>query len=116
MTPRRPFIVMLCLWPLRAVLLLGLLGALGWASLAIYFSNFPGETVRTAAAWAFGLGFPLAFFVLPRRRRTVAWFLVSFAGILVWWSLIPASNDRDWVPEYGRVSFAEIRGDQVTVH
>jgi len=86
-----------------------------WAVLAIRFSNLPGETARIAAAAVFGTGFALAFLFLPRRRRTLAVFLAAFAGVAVWWSLIPASHDRDWMPSVAVLPSAEIDGAQVTL-
>jgi len=81
-----------------------------------YYSNLPGETLRTIAAAAFGVGTLAAFAFLPGRWRTSFWFIVAFAGVLIWWILIPPSNERDWLPEYGRTPYATINGDLVTVH
>ena len=89
---------------------------LSWSVLAIYYSNLPGETLRTIAAAAFGVGTLAAFAFLPGRWRTSFWFIVAFAGVLIWWILIPPSNERDWLPEYGRTPYATINGDLVTVH
>jgi hypothetical protein len=33
----------------------------------------------------------------------------------VWWSFVPALNDRDWAPEYARTLTATIEGDRVTL-
>jgi hypothetical protein len=33
----------------------------------------------------------------------------------VWWSFVPASNDRDWAAEYARNLTARIEGDRVTL-
>jgi hypothetical protein len=102
-------------WAIRVGLSLLVLSLLGWSSLAIYFSNLPGGALRTAAAWIFGAGFLLAFLILPRRRRTALCFAGAFAAVLAWWSAIPASNDRDWLPEYGRIPTATIDGSRVTI-
>jgi hypothetical protein len=32
-----------------------------------------------------------------------------------WWLALP-SNDRDWSPEYAEIPWAEINGDEVTIH
>lgn len=86
-----------------------------WSMLAIYFSNLPGELLRTAAAAVFGGGFALAFLLLRRRLRTLLCFFLAFLAILIWWTLIPASHDRDWQTSVARVPRAEFEGSRVTV-
>jgi hypothetical protein len=39
-----------------------------------------------------------------------------FAAVLLWWTAIPASNERDWLPEVARLPAADIDGDVVTIH
>jgi hypothetical protein len=93
-----------------------LLGMAGWGVLAIYYSNLPFASLRTGAAAAFGLGTLTAFLLRKNRRQTALWFLVVFAGVVGWFCLIPASNDRAWQPDVSRLASASIQGDQVTVH
>ncbi|MHC4942806.1 MAG: Lnb N-terminal periplasmic domain-containing protein [Planctomycetota bacterium] len=90
--------------------------AWAWSIPAIYFSNLPDPALRTAAAGLFGIGVPVAFLVLPNRRRTAVGFAVAFLVVLIWWNLIPASKDRDWEPEYAKLPKADIRGDEITVY
>lgn len=42
--------------------------------------------------------------------------LVLFALVFVWWLALRPSNDRDWSPEYAQAPWAEINGDEVTIH
>ena len=86
------------------------------ATLAIYYSNLPNQTLRTIAAGAFALGTLATFIIFPRRLRTVLFFLAAVTIVATWWSLIPASNDRDWNPEVARTPYATINGDLVTIH
>lgn len=88
---------------------------LTWSVLAIYYSNLPGPMLRATVAAIFGTGALAAFAFLPDRRRTGSWFLIAFTGILIWWHLIPPSNNRNWAPEYARTPYAEIDGNLVTV-
>jgi hypothetical protein len=107
------------LW-LRGVVavLLGLLVAVmtAWAAGAIYYSDLPGTRLRAVLAIGFVVATALAFLLLPRRRRTLAGFLVVFALLVVWWLRIPASNSRDWQPEVSVTPWATIEGDRVTIH
>lgn len=115
-TPRRSLLG----WCVRALLSLVaailILGMLGWCVLAIHFSNLPGAQLRTAAAALFGVAWMATFMFKRRRGRTALWFLGAFAAIVAWWSFMPASNDRTWLPEYAKMPHAEIDGDLVTVH
>ena len=55
-----------------------------WATLAVYFSNLPGPSLRAAAAGVFALGTIGAFFHFGYRRRTVLGFLAAFLAVAVW--------------------------------
>jgi len=91
-------------------------GMTGWAAFAIFYSDLPSARLRTALAWAFAGATVLAFAVVPRRRRTLAGFLVAFALVLVWWLRIPPSNDRDWQPDVARLAYADVDGERITLH
>jgi hypothetical protein len=87
-----------------------------WGVCAIYWAEPPTGLLQTVVAAAFGLGTLLAFLVLPNRRRTLAGFLIVFAGVVAWWMSIPASNDRPWQRDVATLPYATIQGDQVTIH
>ena len=70
-----------------------------WAARRDLLLGPPGARLRAALAIGFVVATGLAFLLLPRRRRTLAGFLVVFALLVVWWLSIPASNDRDWQPD-----------------
>ena len=92
---------------------LAVAGMTTWEALAIRYSDLPSARVL---AVLFAVGTILAFVLLRRRGRTLAGFLIVFAGILVWWRHIPASNDRDWQTEVSRLAYADVDGDRVTIH
>jgi hypothetical protein len=87
-----------------------------WGMLAIYYSDIPDATQRTLFAGLFGLATLAAFIVLPNRRRTLFCFIAAFAALVVWWSLITPSNNRDWQKDVAVLPYAEIQGDLVTIH
>jgi hypothetical protein len=87
-----------------------------WGMLAIYYSDIPDATQRTVFAGLFGLATISAFIVLPNRRRTLICFIAAFAALIVWWSLIKPSNNRDWQKDVAVLPYAEIQGDLVTIH
>ncbi|UCE62886.1 MAG: DUF4105 domain-containing protein [Nitrospirota bacterium] len=86
-----------------------------WASLAIYYSNLPGENLRMFLAWGFAITVAAAFMVLPNRRTTIIGFLIGFGVIYVWFLLIPASNNRDWNPFVAVLPEVAFEDDLVTI-
>jgi hypothetical protein len=87
-----------------------------WGALAIYWSNLPGDSLRTGLAGGFGLATMLAFIFVPNRKKTLIGFLLVFAVIAAWWLNISASNDRKWQRDVAVLQFADVAGDLVTVH
>jgi hypothetical protein len=101
------------IWRIIAVIILGAM--LLWASFAIYYSNLPGENLRTMLAWGFAITVVSAFILLANRLQTTIGFLMAFAGVVIWFLLIPPSNDRDWDPLVAVLPEVAFEGDRVTV-
>jgi Domain of unknown function (DUF4105) len=95
---------------------LAVAGATVWGALALYYSELAGEPVRIGLAAAFALGTLAAFGLLRNRRRTLLGFLVAFAILLVWWTSIEPSNERDWQADVAVLPYATRDGDLVTLH
>ena len=53
---------------------------------------------------------------LPRRGRTLFWFFVIFALLVVWWGTIRPSNARIWQADVSVLPYAAVAGDLVTLH
>jgi len=87
------------------------LGLVGWAALAIYWSNLPWPVARLVLALAF-----LAFgiWALWFARRPLV-FAAGFAAVLAWWLSIPPSDNREWRPEVALKPRATIDGDTVRI-
>ncbi len=86
-----------------------------WSILAIYYSNLPWQPLRLAAAIIFPLICIVIFFVVRPFIKAVLSFLVLFGVVLVWWLLIPPSNDRNWQPDVAILPSAVIDGDMLTI-
>lgn len=103
-----------------AVLLgLPVAGMTVWGALALYYSDLESASLRSALAGAFSLAVGAAIFgvfLRRQRRKAILGFLGVFAVLVAWWSNIEPSNDRVWQPEVSRLAYADIQGDQVTVH
>jgi Domain of unknown function (DUF4105) len=99
----------------RGLILLALAGVVGWSALAIYYSNLPWPLARVVASGAFVV-FALAALaaVRPLRRGAIV-VLSGFLVVLVWFFLIPPSNDRDWQKDVAVLTRARVDGDRVTI-
>jgi hypothetical protein len=42
--------------------------------------------------------------------------LAAYGVVVAWFLLIPPSNDRDWLPDVAVLPYAEVSGQQVTIH
>jgi hypothetical protein len=88
---------------------------LAWAMGALWF-DFPVATARHPVAITFLVGALAALiFVRPRWRAKLG---VAGGVVLVgicWFTLQP-SNDRPWQPDVAETAWAEINGDEVTLH
>jgi hypothetical protein len=87
-----------------------------WCAGAIYYSRPGGSRAGAVLAIAFVVATALAFLLLPERGRTLAGFLVAFVLVVIWWLSLPASNDRDWLPEVSVAPWASRDGDRITIH
>jgi len=88
----------------------------GWAALAIYYSNLPGVGLRGLCSAIFviiALSIP---FRTKSFRESVRRYAICFLLVLLWWCLIPPSNDRDWQADVAVLPYAEISGETMTIH
>jgi hypothetical protein len=113
--PERGRIGRLVRWIVRALRTLVLLLVIAWASLVIYYSNLPWPSGRLILAMAFAVFAVVALWIVrrPKWRWTLAG---TFAAVVVWYALIPPSNDRPWRAEVERPPYAVIEGDRVRFH
>jgi len=91
----------------------------GWGVAAIYLGDSHTGPVQRLLAAAFGLtgiATVLGMWHVRWRGRILGAFLALFAVLLLSWSAMEPSNDRDWQPEVAVLSYATIDGDRVTVH
>ena len=93
-----------------------LAGMAAWSTMAVYYSNLPALWLRAlrAAVYVLVLGAILVR-LRPWWLARLAFF-AAFALVIAWFLLIPPSNQRDWQPDVAVLPWAEVRGDQVTIH
>jgi hypothetical protein len=100
---------------LASVLWLVVAGATVWAAAALYVDLPLGDAnlfgVLVYAAIVAGI---LA--LVPGHWIKGLASLACLAAVLLWWLTIEPSNDRLWQEDVAKTAWAEIEGDQVTVH
>ena len=105
--------VRLVLW--TVVWLVVLLAAL-WAVGALYY-DFPIATLRASAAVGFTILLLLTLLFVHGQRRKLFIVVCGFLIVLAWWRLtLKPTNNRPWQPDVAETAWAEINGDDVTLH
>jgi hypothetical protein len=86
-----------------------------WAVSALYI-DCRIAALRIPVTGAYCLGIIAIILRVKRRRWAAALGLAGFCVVLIWWLNLEPTNDRDWQPNVSRTAWAEINGDQVTIH
>src|SRR6266480_2694989 len=100
------FIACAMAWIAAVVCVAGAFGAL-------YF-DFPTAGAFTAILFVL---FLLAAIVFVRGKLLkLAIVFGAFALVALWWLTLKPRNDRSWQPDVAQTAWAQIDGDEVTVH
>jgi hypothetical protein len=84
-----------------------------WAFGALYF-DFPKAGPFAAILFVIAL---LAIVIFVRRKLLKLGILFGACALVVsWWLTLKPSNDRAWQPDVAQTAWAEINGDEVTIH
>jgi len=84
-----------------------------WATGALYF-DFP--TAGTLAAILFVVVLLTSIVLAHGKLLKLAIIFGACAVVASWWFTLKPSNDRAWQPDVAQTAWAEINGDEVTVH
>jgi hypothetical protein len=85
-----------------------------WATAALYF-DVRISWMRIPWAAFYGLGMVTTWiWVRPPWKALVTG--AGFIVVLAWWLWLPPSNHRDWQPDLAVLPYADIVGNQVTIH
>lgn len=88
-------------------------GCAVWAAGALYF-DLPA--FRAPAAVLFALTLLSALIFVRGKARKLAVIFGGFAVVLAWWLTLKPTNDGNWQPDVAQLAWAEINGDEVTLH
>ncbi len=86
-----------------------------WAASALYFDS-PFPRLRAPAAVLYFMIVPAALWFLRHGAMGLLAAIVAFTIVAVWWLSLKPSNDRNWQPDNARTAYADISGDQITIH
>ena len=86
-----------------------------WATSALYF-DWPVASWRLPAALIYALLVLSVLAIYRLQWRGLAGATVAFVCVLAWWLSLRPSNDRAWQPDVAQTAWAEIDGNQVTIH
>ncbi len=92
-----------------------LLALTGWACAALWIDAPGSRLIGGALAGGFAVCAGVLLVQVRPFGRALAAFVVLFGLVLVWWSRIEPSNERDWLPDVARTPTARIAGDRVTI-
>jgi hypothetical protein len=102
-------------WICLGFVWLALAVVIGWSALAIYYSNLSSSAARQALSFVFVVGSVATLTAIRPLRRGAVAVLTGFVVVLVWFFLIPPSNDRAWQPDVAVLPRAIADGDRVTI-
>jgi hypothetical protein len=94
--------------------IVGLIAA-AWGFGAVWFDGPFGAGNKLAAVLLAAAIVVVLLFVRPFWRK-LGIFIVLLAGVLGWWLSLSPINEADWQPDVAQVAWAEINGDEVTLH
>lgn len=86
-----------------------------WATAALYFDS-PFPSLRTAAAAVYLVLVLSALLFLRRGHKGLLAAYLGFAVVVFWWFSLKPSDNRNWQPDNAETAYADINGDQVTIH
>lgn len=89
--------------------------ATAWASGALLF-DLPIVWLRAPLALIYATAMLVTLNFLKARARAFGILAVGFLVVLLWWLTIKSAADRAWQPDVARRAWAEIQGDEVTLH
>ncbi len=69
-----------------------------------------------AALWVLATGVSFPLLLRQRGWQALGIAAACLAALMLWWSTLLPSNDRDWQPDMARVANAAIDGDVLTIN
>ena len=90
-------------------------GYCAWALMAIWIDGPPERAIAGALCGVLALAYLYCLVRVRPYRRALLALAVLAVGVSAWWFSIPASNDRDWLPDVANPARAHFEGSKVTI-
>ena len=91
------------------------IGVTGWAAAAIYFDS-PLGSLRPVVAVLYLVAVLAAIVFLRPAYQGALVALAGFVIVALWWFSLKPSDQRNWQPDNAETAYADVNGDQVTIH
>ena len=102
-------------WVGELLVLLTAMIAIAWAFGAVWF-DAPFGNGNKVVAGLLPIASAAALVFVRRFWRKVGAIALLFSGVLAWWLTLSPTNDGDWQPDVAQKAWADIQGDEVTLH
>jgi Domain of unknown function (DUF4105) len=86
-----------------------------WTVGALYYDS-PIPALRAPAAIVYGVVVLGAMLFLRREHKGLLVAFAGFAIVALWWFTIKPTDNRNWQPDNAEQAYADINGDEVTIH
>lgn len=86
-----------------------------WAFGALFY-DFPIPGFGKWGAILFVVILLAALILVRGKARKLGCVFLAFVVVLAWWRTLKPTNDRQWQPDVAVTAWADINGDDVTVH
>jgi hypothetical protein len=102
-------------WVGQLLVLLAAIIAIAWAFGAVWF-DAPFGSANKVVAGLLAVGFAITLAFVRALWRKIASVILLFGVVLAWWLTLSPTNDSDWQPDVAKEAWADIQGDEVTLH
>jgi hypothetical protein len=86
-----------------------------WATAALYI-DLPATNLSLSAAILYLVVVLTILFFFKFRWVSLGICFALFVGVALWWWSIQPTNNRDWQLEVAEIAWAQIDGDEITIH
>jgi len=102
-------------WVGELLVLLTAIIAIAWTFGAVWF-DAPFGNANKVVAGLLAIVSTAALVFVRRFWRKVGAIALLFSGVIAWWQTLSPTNDGDWQPDVAQKAWADIQGDEVTLH